>query len=143
MSNWFHSDFRFEDRWTCCLLIRKPEGRGIRRRESRIQKQWLSVVKSENSSTPNERSPLKGSPYWIELLVEKRDSWVAQSVKRPTMAQVTSSPVCEFEPRGGLCADSSKPGTCFGFCVSLARALPLPHLLACALSRSLSKISQH
>ena len=27
--------------------------------------------------------------------------------------------VREFEPRGGLCADSSEPGAGFGFCVSL------------------------
>ena len=27
--------------------------------------------------------------------------------------------VREFEPRVGLCADSSEPGACFGFCVSL------------------------
>ena len=39
--------------------------------------------------------------------------------------------VCEFEPRVGLCADSSQPGACLGFCVSLslcpspARALSL------------------
>ena len=39
--------------------------------------------------------------------------------------------VREFEPRVGLCADSSEPGACFGFCVSLslcpspARALSL------------------
>ena len=25
---------------------------------------------------------------------------------------------CEFEPRVGLCANSSEPGACFGFCVS-------------------------
>ena len=28
--------------------------------------------------------------------------------------------VCEFEPRVGLCAHSSEPGACFGFCVSLS-----------------------
>ena len=39
----------------------------------------------------------------------------------------------EFEPRVGLCADSSEPGACFGFCVSLS--LPLP----CSLSLSISK----
>ena len=39
-----------------------------------------------------------------------------------------------FEPR--LCADSSEPGACFGFCVSLF--LPLPHLLTRSLSLSLS-----
>ena len=39
--------------------------------------------------------------------------------------------VHEFKPRVGLCADSSEPGACFGFCVSLSlcpspvHALPL------------------
>ena len=33
--------------------------------------------------------------------------------------------VCEFEPCVGLCADSSEPGACFGFCVSLSLSLSL------------------
>ena len=41
--------------------------------------------------------------------------------------------VCEFEPRVGLCADSSEPGACFGFCVSLS-GLPLL-MLALSLSQ--------
>ena len=32
--------------------------------------------------------------------------------------------VPEFEPRVGLCADSSEPGACFRFCVSLSLTLP-------------------
>ena len=47
--------------------------------------------------------------------------------------------VREFEPRVGLCAGSSEPGACFGFCVSLS--LPLPHSCLCSLS--LSKINKH
>ena len=46
--------------------------------------------------------------------LEVRDgwgTWVAQSVKRPTSAQ---------GPRVLPCADSSEPGTCFRFCVSLS-----------------------
>ena len=31
---------------------------------------------------------------------------------------------CEFEPRVGLCADSSEPGACFRFCVALSLTLP-------------------
>ena len=31
--------------------------------------------------------------------------------------------VCEFEPHIGLCADSSRPGACFRFCVSLSLTL--------------------
>ena len=40
-----------------------------------------------------------------------------------------------FEPRGGFCADSSEPGACFGFYVSLSLC-PSP---TCALSRPLKK----
>ena len=49
-----------------------------------------------------------------------RGAWVAQSVKCPTLAQVMVSWVRGFEPRVGLCADSSEPGACFRFCVSLS-----------------------
>ena len=49
---------------------------------------------------------------------------------------------CEFEPRIRLCADSSEPGACFGFCVSLSAP---PHSLSLSLSLalSLSKINKH
>ena len=56
-----------------------------------------------------------------------RGAWVALSVKRLTSAQVMISlTLREFEPRVGLCADSSEPGAPFGFCVSLS--LPTPPL---------------
>ena len=45
--------------------------------------------------------------------------------------------VREFEARVRLCADSSEPGACFGFCVSLFLC-PFP---ACALSLFLSNIN--
>ena len=41
--------------------------------------------------------------------------------------------VCGFEPRVGLCPDSSEPGACFRFCLPLS--LPLPH--SCSVSVSL------
>ena len=40
--------------------------------------------------------------------------------------------VREFEPRIGLCDDSSEPGACFRFCVSLSLTLPC----SCSLSVS-------
>ena len=43
----------------------------------------------------------------------------------------------EFEPRTALCADSSDPGACFGFCLSLS--LPLP----CSRCLSLSLKNKH
>ena len=51
--------------------------------------------------------------------------------------------VCEFKPRVGLCADSSEPGACFGFCVCVSlSALPLLILCLC-LCLSVSKINKH
>ena len=38
--------------------------------------------------------------------------------------------VCGFKPRVGLCADSSEPGDCFGFRVSLSVSAP-PLLMLC------------
>ena len=46
--------------------------------------------------------------------------------------------VREFEPRVGLCADSSEPGACFRFCVSLSLCPSPVH----ALSLSVSKINK-
>ena len=57
-----------------------------------------------------------------------RGTWVAQSVKRPTLAQVRG-----FEPRVGLCADSSEPGAHSGFCLPLSLRLPC----LCSVSLSL------
>ena len=45
---------------------------------------------------------------------------------------------CEFESRVGLCADSSEPGTCFGFCVPLSLCPSLTHALSLCLSVYLS-----
>ena len=48
--------------------------------------------------------------------------------------------VHEFEPRVGLCADSSEPGACFRFCVSLSLC-PFPaHALSLKNKQTLKKI---
>ena len=62
-----------------------------------------------------------------------RGAWVAQS----DFGSGHDLAVCEFEPRIWLCADSSEPGACFRFCVSLSLC-PSP---AHALSLSISKIN--
>ena len=51
-----------------------------------------------------------------------RDAWVAQSVKHLTLGFGSGHDlmVHEFEPHIRLCVDSSEPGACFGFCVSLS-----------------------
>ena len=43
--------------------------------------------------------------------------------------------VHEFEPHIGLCADSSKPGACFGFYVSLSLFDPPPLMLSPSVSK--------
>ena len=39
----------------------------------------------------------------------------------------------EFEPRVGLCADSSEPGACFGFCVCVSLSAPPSLVLSLSL----------
>ena len=59
-----------------------------------------------------------------------RGTWVAQSVKRPTLDFGSGHDlmVCEFEPRLGLCADSLEP-------TWDSLSLPLPHSLPLSLSK--------
>ena len=42
----------------------------------------------------------------------------------------------EFKPHVGFCADSSEPGACFRFCVSLSLPLPCSHSISLSLSLS-------
>ena len=58
-------------------------------------------------------------------------TWVAQSVKLVTSAQVMIS---QFETLIGLCADSLESGDCFGFCVSLSLCPTPAHALFLSLS---------
>ena len=66
---------------------------------------------------------------------------VAQLVKLMTSAQVVDLTACEFKSHVGLWADSSEPGACFAFCVSLSFCPSV----ACTLTLSLclSKINNH
>ena len=43
--------------------------------------------------------------------------------------------VGEFEPHVGLCADSSEPGACFGFCIFLSLCPSSTHSLSLSLSQ--------
>ena len=67
---------------------------------------------------------------------QERGAWVAQSVKR--LSDFSSGhdlKVPEFEPHIGLCADSSEPGACFGFFVSLSLCpSPLMRVLSVSVS---------
>ena len=46
------------------------------------------------------------------------------SVKHLTLDFGSGHDLSVGEPHAGLCADSSEPGACFGFCVSLSLTLP-------------------
>ena len=66
---------------------------------------------------------------------------MSQSVKHPPSSQVlrrSDLTFRGFEPHAGLCADSSGPGACFGFCVS-SLSPPLPNLCMLSFSLSLSQ----
>ena len=66
---------------------------------------------------------------------------MAQSVKCLNLAQVMISQFMSLSSTSGfVLADSSKPGACFGFCVSLSVSAPPPFML---LSLSVSKINKH
>ena len=60
-----------------------------------------------------------------------RGAWLAQSVKRLTLAHDLA--VRGFEPHVGLCADGSEPGACFGFCVSPSLSPSPAHALSLSL----------
>ena len=79
------------------------------------------------------RIGIKAHEFYLTIKTKYRGVWVAQSVKFPTSARVMISPLVR-ELRIGLCAHSSEPGACFGFCIPLSLC-PFP---ACALSLSLS-----
>ena len=54
-----------------------------------------------------------------------KDAWVTQLVEHLTLAQVMISLLCEFELCVRLCADSSEPGACCRFYISLCLFLSL------------------
>ena len=68
-------------------------------------------------------------------MAEVGGAWVAQSVESltPTQVMISWLELMEFEPHVGLCADSSEPGACFTFCVSLS--LSASPLLTLCLSK--------
>ena len=51
-------------------------------------------------------------------------TWVAQSVKHPTSAQVMISRLGGLSPASGSVLTAQEPGACFRFCLPLS--LPLP-----------------
>ena len=61
-------------------------------------------------------------------------AWVAQSVKRRTSAQIMISwaqiSLHGLKTHIGFCADSSEPGACFGFCVSISLCPSPAHALS-------------
>ena len=73
---------------------------------------------------------LLGAPGWLTCLRVSWGAWVAQSVGASDSGSGRELTVRGFEPRVGLCADSSEPGACFGFCVSLSLCSSPTHALS-------------
>ena len=73
---------------------------------------------------------------YLILIVGVGGTWVAQSVKRPTLgfSSGLDLTVCKIEPHTGLYADSTESAW-----DSLSLPLPLPLLRACALSLKINK----
>ena len=68
---------------------------------------------------------------------------MAQSIEHLTLARGHDLTVHGFEPRVGLCADSSEPGACFTLCECLSLSLSLSAPLPLALCLSLSLKNKH
>ena len=84
---------------------------------------------------PAPRSCISGGT--LGHVIKRCPSWgagLAQSIKHLTSAQVTISGSVSFERRVGLCADSSEPGACLGFCVFLSLRPSPAHALSLSLS---------
>ena len=67
----------------------------------------------------------------LSLKIKKNNkhwgTWVAQLVERPTSAQIMVSQFVSSSPvSGSVLTNSSEPGACFGFCISLSLSPPSP-----------------
>ena len=63
---------------------------------------------------------------------------MAQSVERPTSAQVMSSQLMSLSPTWVCVADSSEPGACFGFCVCVCISLSALLMLCLCLKNKMN-----
>ena len=80
------------------------------------------------------QNPLLSTWHWI-LFKNKLQGHLGGSVGWATdFSSGHDLAICEFKPHIRFCADSSEPGTCFGFCVSLSLCPSPTH--ACSLSVS-------
>ena len=72
------------------------------------------------------------SPCFLEIRA-RWGTWVAQSFDFSSGHDLV---VHEFKPRMGPCVDSSEPGACFRFCVSLSLCSSPSHALSLSLSKT-------
>ena len=82
-------------------------------------------------------SPTLSVEITLKKRKKERGTWVAQSVKRPTLGFSSGHDltVYEFEPHVKLCADNSEPGACFRFCVSLSLWPSPAHVLSLSVAK--------
>ena len=109
---------------------------------------WISIrgysgTTTRNNYTTNSTSYFSAQLHplkficWVDLKIGPlgMPGWLSQPSIRLRLRSWSHG--CEFEPHIWLCTDSSEPGACFGFCVSLSLC-PSPmcmHILSLSLSQ--------
>ena len=110
---------------------RQTLGQGSSKRRDLFKLSWVRPSGRRRCGLPGETTSAlihEGEDHKNKR--EARGTWVAQSVDFSSGHGLTA---CEFKPPVGLGADSSEPGACFGFCVSLSLC-PFPaHALSVSL----------
>ena len=85
-----------------------PTSSGVLDTLDNISDQYTgTLVLHRAAATFHVKISYRGAPEWLGQL----------GVRLHSGHDLTAH---EFEPHIGLCADSSEPGACFGFCVSLS-----------------------
>ena len=91
----------------------------------------VTILPILGASYVNDYEDSKSFQGPFKNVFQNRCTWVAQSVKRLTAAQVVNSQVHEFERRIGLCADSAEPAS-----DSVSPSLSAPPLLMRSVSQN-------
>ena len=80
------------------------------------------IIKKKKEKKKKVISSLEANEIQAHKHVDLQGAWVPQSVKLSSGHYLT---VHGSSPTSGSCADSSEPGACFSFCVSLSLSLSL------------------
>ena len=151
----FHSDLHFLSFFNVYLFLRETEckqGRGRERGRHRIwsrfqalscqHRAWYGARTHEpwdhGSSRTLNRLSHPGAPYYPTLNFFFFSVYSFFGSGATDFSSGHDLAVREFQPHVRLCADSSEPGACFRFCVSLSLFPSPTHALSLCVCISLS-----